>query len=88
MTMRNCYLCQAEAEISGQDFGRRKIVRCPKCVYYEASNVVISNLEDKIMPDGLRASLIKSVKCLNENRKDAEVFFDGINLGVREKKNL
>ena len=85
--MSNCYLCLTEAEPFGQDFGRRKIVRCPDCGYYEVTNTAITKLEDQSIPSGVKESLIKTIKQINKNKNDAEVFFDGNVLCARKKNN-
>jgi len=84
--MKNCYLCSAEAEISGQDYGRRKNVRCPSCGYYEVTNTAILRLEDNGMPEAIRADLIKTIRLINETDKDAEIVFDGKILTAHEKQ--
>jgi len=85
--MSNCYLCFTEADISGQDYGRRKSVRCPNCGYYEVTNAAIPKLEDNGMPEAARADLIKTIKLLKYCNKDAEIVFDGTTLSAHEKQD-
>jgi hypothetical protein len=83
MLMSNCYLCFTEADISGQDYGRRKSVRCPNCGFYEVTSAAIPKLKDNGMPETARADLIKTIKQLNDCNKNAEIAFDGITLSAR-----
>ena len=84
--MEKCYLCSDYAEIVGQDYGRRKIVRCPSCIFYEITNTAIPKLEDMELPNELKKGLINTIKKLNKNGKEPEIVFDGNILSAREKK--
>ena len=84
--MKNCYLCSAEAEVFGQDYGRRKNVHCPNCGYYEVTNTAIAKLENDGMPEAIRANLIKTIRAINENDKCAEIVVDEKSLSAYEKQ--
>lgn len=84
--MTKCYLCSAEADVSGQDYGRRKIIRCTECGYYEVTNSAITKLENTGMTKALKADLSKTVKLISESDKNAEIIFEGDTLSAREKQ--
>ena len=85
--MSRCYLCGAEAEIHGQDYGLRKVVRCPGCKYYEIGNSAISKIEDPNFKVNMRDELRQTVISINNLEREAEIVFDGNTLSAREKRS-
>ena len=83
--MSRCYLCDAEAEIHGQDYGRRKVVRCSVCEYCEITNTAISKIEDPSFKEQVRKDLATKVRSINSQEKEAEIVFDSNTLRVCEK---
>jgi hypothetical protein len=86
--MVNCCLCENQAEIHGQDYGRRKITRCPSCGYYEITNVAIFKIQAADFPENAKYQLIKQVKQINDSGGEALIVFEDNTLKVLNKGNL
>lgn len=85
--MSRCYLCESEAQIHGQDYGRRKVVRCPSCGYFEIENSAIPKIEDPSFKKQRREALARTVKTINNHGKEAEIVFDDNTISARQKPN-
>lgn len=86
--MTTCYLCGSQAQISGQDYGRRKIVRCSsKCGYYEVDNVALSKIDSPDCPPQIKSALLEAIVKIANSGREAEIVFDGSKLIPREKQN-
>ena len=86
--MPDCYLCEGQAEIHGQDFGRRKVVRCPSCDYYEITNTALSKIQATDFPENAKNYLIEQVKQVNTSGGEAFIVFEDETVKVLIKANL
>ena len=80
--MTDCFLCGQQSEINGADFGRRKIVRCANCGYYEITNTALSKTQKPDFPERILSSLIERIKKINSMNNEAFIVFDDGNLKV------
>lgn len=59
--MSKCFLCDEQAEIYGQDVGRRKTVRCDNCIYYEITNSALAKIQSDDFSKDERDKIAKEV---------------------------
>jgi len=83
--MTVCYLCESQAEINGQDYGRRKIVRCPSCEYYEITNTALSKLISDDFPKKEKIRIKNQVKEVNDAGGEALIVFENETINVIKK---
>lgn len=83
--MNNCYLCDSEAEIYDQDIGRRKIVRCKSCDYYEITNAAISRIQSSEFEGNQKNNLAKEVAKISNDDGEALIVSEGGKVAVARK---
>lgn len=71
--MTNCYLCKSSAEVYGQDYGRRKIVRCPNCGYYEVTKAALSEIHKSDFPKETKNRVKNEVEQINKSGGEPEI---------------
>lgn len=83
--MANCYLCEHVAEISGHDYGRRKIVHCRNCGHYEVTNIALSKIQEPEFPLDIKKQLIDMLQTTKNAGGYAEIVLGNSALEVRQK---
>jgi hypothetical protein len=83
--MTDCYLCGNQAQISGQDFGRRKIVCCPSCRYYEITKAAISKIQSAEFPEDGIIKIREQVKEINNSGGKPLIHIEDKTLRVSNK---
>jgi uncharacterized Zn finger protein len=81
----NCYLCESSAEVYGQDYGRRKIVHCTNCGYYEVTNTALSKIQEPDLPNIIKTTFESRVKQINNSGGNAEIVLVDETLKVQTK---
>jgi len=85
--MTDCYLCGSQAEIYGQDYGRRKAVRCTSCNYYEITNAALSKIQTADFPREAKDQLAKQVKQVSKSGAEPVIIFEDEAVKVFIKPN-
>ncbi len=80
--MKECYLCGGQAEIHNQDYGRRQVVKCPCCVYYEITQSALSKIQMADFMKEMKTQLAKNVKEMNEAHEEPLISLDDGTLKV------
>jgi len=83
--MTNCYLCGDQTKIRGKDFGRRKIVSCPSCGYYEIRDTAIKKIQSAEFPEHGKIKIIEQVKEINKSGGNPLIYIEGAILRVSNK---
>lgn len=85
MDSQPCYLCGASATITGADYGRRHVVRCQRCGYYEVEHPAIKHIQSDDFGMERREDLRNAISAITRGSREAEIVLSGNAILVRGK---
>jgi hypothetical protein len=83
--MTDCYLCGNQAKISTEDYGRQKIVSCPRCLYYKITDPAILRIQSAEFPEDGKIKIIEQVKEINNSGEKPLIHTEDATLRVSAK---
>lgn len=78
-----CYLCRDSSTIGGADYGRRQIVRCSKCGYYEVEVAAAKLIQSEDFGSRRREEFRSTLLEIARQGRQAEIVVSGDKILIR-----